>query len=190
MKTKKMTLLAVAITVLALNGCSLSRLYQMQQRGRSYDYEQINFKDLTNRYFLKDQPSVGTIEGIYSVSIVIIKKGKGLLSSTEKEKTVERKENYSKVAILRDPGKANREYLEISMDKDYQTSYSVVGEFTKATDGSLLVYKHFEPKGKSVTYNFIFDRTSDVLEGVRTENNGAFTYTYKLTYLKLLPKSK
>jgi hypothetical protein len=190
MKRNKITLFGVMAAVLLMNGCSMSRLYQMQQRGKSYDYEQINSKDLINRYFVKDQPSAGTLEGIYSVSIVILKKGKGFLSSTEKETTVQRKENYSKVAILRDPGKASREYIEISMDKDYQVSYSVVGEFTKATDGSLLVYKHFEPKGKSVSYNFVYDQTSDVLEGVRTENSGGFTYTYKLTYLKLLPKVK
>jgi hypothetical protein len=152
-------------------------------------YEQVEFSDIVKRYFGKDKTSVGTIEGIYSVSSLVTKKGKGLLSSTEKEKIVDRDENYSKVAIIHDANSSNREYIEIPIDKDYLPAYSVRGEFTGMTDGNIMVYKHFESRKKTSSYTFTYDRSRDILEGVRTENNGSFTYTYKLTYLKLYPKS-
>jgi hypothetical protein len=160
----------------------------MRQKQKVNPYEQIDFGSMVNRYLNKDKTSVGTIEGIYSVSSLIIKKGKGLLSATEKEKVVERKENYSKVAIIRDPGNTNREYLEVPLDKDLLPSYSVRGEFTNVSDGNIMVYKHFEPRGKVLSYTFSYDKEKDILEGIRTENDGSFTITYKLTYLKLLPK--
>lgn len=161
----------------------------MRQKQKVNPYEQIDFGSMVKRYMDKDQTSVGTIEGIYSVSSLITKKGKGLLSSTEKEKVVERKENYSKVAIIRDTGNPDREYLEVPVDKDFLPSYSIRGEFTGVSDGNIMVYKHFEPRGKVLSYTFAYDKERDLLEGIRTENDGSFTVTYKLTYLKLFPKA-
>lgn len=161
----------------------------MRQKQKVNPYEQIDFGSMVKRYMDKDQTSVGTIEGIYSVSSLITKKGKGLLSSTEKEKVVERKENYSKVAIIRDTGNPDREYLEVPVDKDFLPSYSIRGEFTGVSDGNIMVYKHFEPRGKVLSYTFAYDKERDLLEGIRTENDGSFTITYKLTYLKLFPKA-
>jgi len=181
---------AVILLVLTATSCSMDKLYTMRQRQKVSPYEQLDFGSMVNRYLHKDKSSVGTIEGIYSVSSLITKRGKGLLSSTEKEKVVERKENYSKVAILRDPGNTNREYLEVPIDKDLLPSYSVRGEFTNVSDGNIMVYKHFEPRGKVLSYTFSYDKQKDILEGIRTENDGGFTITYKLTYLKLLPKSE
>lgn len=175
--------------VLVSSACSMEKLFQMQQKKKVNPYEQIDFATMVNRYFSKDKSSVGTIEGIYSVSSLITKKGKGLLSSTEKEKVVDRRENYSKVAILRDAGNTKREYIEIPLDKDFLPAYSIRGEFTNVADGNILVYKHFEPRGKILTYTFSYDKQHDILEGIRTENDGSFTVTYKLTYLKLLPKA-
>lgn len=162
----------------------------MRQKQKINPYEQIDFRAMVDRYMNKDQSSVGTIEGIYSVSSLITKKGKGLLSATEKEKVVERKENYSKVAIIRDSGNANREYLEVPLDKDFLPTYSIRGEFTNVADGNIMVYKHFESRGRVLSYTFSYDKQKDILEGIRTENDGGFTITYKLTYLKLLPKSE
>jgi|SRR6478736_5023559 len=172
-----------------LSSCSLDKLYMMKLQRKSATYEQVEFSDIVKRYFGKDKTSVGTIEGIYSVSSLVTKKGKGILSSSEKEKTVERNENYSKVAIIHDANSSNREYIEVPLDKEYLPSYSVRGEFTGMTDGNIMVYKHFESRKKIISYTFTYDRSRDILEGVRTENNGSFTYTYKLTYLKLYPKS-
>jgi hypothetical protein len=137
---------------------------------------------------LKEKSSVGTIEGIYSVSSIVTKKGKGLLASEEKEKVTDRKENYSKVAIIRSTSGAHREYVEVSLDKEYTPSQSVVGEFSEASDANLLIYHHFEPRGKTTSFTFSHDEARDILEGIRTENNGNSIITYKLTYLKLSPK--
>lgn len=177
------------VFMLVVSSCSMEKLYQKRQKQKVNSYEQIDFGSMVKRYMDKDQTSVGTIEGIYSVSSLITKKGKGLLSSTEKEKVVERKENYSKVAIIRDTGNSNREYLEVPVDKDFLPSYSIRGEFTGVSDGNIMVYKHFEPRGKILSYTFAYDTQRDILEGIRTENDGSFTITYKLTYLKLFPKA-
>ncbi len=178
------------LSVCVLSGCSIDKLYRLRQRQKIYALEQFDFKDLVNKYMSKEATSVGTIEGVYSVTSVVSRKGKGLLSAEETEKVTQRKENYAKVAIVRDQDSANREFLEISLDKEYLPSYSIVGEFNHAADANLLVYKHFESRGRHTTYTFSYDKSRDILEGIRTENNGNFVYTYKLTYLKLSPKGK
>lgn len=183
----KTTLYFIAIMIISFS-CSMEKLYRMRQKQKVNPYEQIDFRAMVDRYMNKDATSVGTIEGIYSVSSLVTKKGKGLLSSTEKEKVVERKENYSKVAIIRDSGNANREYLEVPLDKDFLPTYSIRGEFTNVADGNIMVYKHFESRGRILSYTFSYDKQRDMLEGVRTENEGNFTVTYNLTYLKLSPK--
>jgi hypothetical protein len=184
---KKRAFLFVLITTVLAGGCSVEKMYQKQQRRKGYALQQLGFKDLVKLYFNKE-PANDPLEGIYSVSAVITKKSKGFFSSTLKEKELERKENYSTVAIIRDPGNPNREYLECSLDKDFLQAYPIVGGFTHATDGNILVYKHFEPSGKSASYAFTYDRATDLLEGEHAENNGSATITIKLTYLKLSPK--
>lgn len=178
------------ILLLILASCSPEKLYQIQKARKINPYEQVDFNNIVKRYFSKERSSIGTVEGIYSVSSLITKKGKSLLSNTEKEKVIERKENYSKVAIVYDPNHADREYFEISLDKEMLPSYSVRGEFTGISEGNILVYKHFEGKGKILSYTFTYDKARDMLEGIRTESERGATITYKLTYLKLYPKAE
>jgi len=174
--------------ILAICGsCSMEKLYLMNQRKTSSQYEQMNFADLIKKYVDKDKAN--GMEGIYSVSSVVVKKSKGLFSSVEKEKEVSRKENYAQVAIIRDNGKNNREYIEVPIDNNHLPSYSVRGEFTSLSGGNILVLKHFEPKGQSLMYSFTYDQEKDILEGIRTESNNNSTVTYKLTFIKLYPKS-
>lgn len=184
----KSTLKWLVPLVVITSACSIDKLYQMKQNRKVNPYEQVNFNKIVKLYMAKDKTSVGTIEGIYAVSSLVTKKGKGMLSSSEKEKVTDRKENYSEVAIIQDKNTSGREYLEVPLDKDYVPTYSVRGEFTGMTEGNILVYKHFESRGRVVTYTFTYDQAHDILEGVRTENDGSFTITYKLTYLKLFPK--
>lgn len=187
-----MNIMKIITTVVLIGtlfiSCSMDKLYSMKQRNKVYSYEQIDFHDLMKRYVNKEQSSVGEIEGIYSVSMVVYKKGKGVLSSTEKEKVSERKENYMQVAIIKDTDGANREYVEVPLDKKFLPSYSIRGEFSRMADANILIYKHLESRGRESSYTFTFDRTKDILEGVRKENNGQFEYTYQLTYVKLQPK--
>lgn len=183
-----MKTLAVGILLLFLFSCSIDKLYGLRQKQKTLSYEQITFQDMVKKYFQKDQSSSHTVEGIYSVTSVVTRKGRGLFSSEEKEKTTDRKENYAQVAIVQDERSAGREYIEIPLGKDFLPSYSIRGEFSKMAEGNVLVYKHFEPRGKINTYTFTYDRVTDILEGVRTENSSAATITYKLTYLKIYPK--
>jgi hypothetical protein len=177
------------VSFLVLGSCSIDRLYQINQSRKVSPYEQMHFNTIGKLYFAKDKTSVGTIKGIYSVSNLVTKKGRGAMSSIDEEKVVDRNENYSQVAIIQDKNTSGREYLEVPLDKEYVPSYSIRGELTEMTDGNILVYKHFEPRGKRFSYTFTYDKTHDILDGLRTEDDGSFTITYKLTYLKLFPKN-
>lgn len=155
------------------------------------DFEQVDVKKMIELYINKSTTtSDNSIEGIYTVSSVVTKKGKPLFASEEKEKVKDRDENYAKVAIIRDPGNPDREYMEVSLNKEGKPTFAIIGEFSHLAEGNLLVYRHFEDKGKSVTnYTFTYDESRDVLDGIRTENSGKATVTYQLTYLKVSPKS-
>ncbi|MCW5911203.1 MAG: hypothetical protein KIT62_09025 [Cyclobacteriaceae bacterium] len=179
--------IVIVILVVLVSSCSIEKLYSIRQSQKRPDFEQVDFHDLAQRYMYKEETEE-SVEGIYAVSVVVLRKGKPFLSTVEKEKIVERKENYSTVAIIRDPNNASREYLEISLDKSLLPSYSVRGEFTRLAESNLLVYRHFEPRKQSVTYTFTYDKTRDMLEGIRKENSGNSEFTYTLTYLKLHPK--
>jgi hypothetical protein len=181
-------ILLLVLLGLPLHSCSVDKLYQMKHNRKAYGFEQVDFDDIAKLYMGKSKSSEGSIEGIYSVSSVIIKKGRTLLSDAEREKVLDRRENYSKVAIFKDRDKSDREYFEVSIDKEKLPSYSIRGEFNKVSEGNILVYKHFEPRGKVLTYTFTYDEDKDILEGIRTEASGNSTITYKLTYLKLFPK--
>lgn len=176
----------VLIALVLLSSCSVDKLYQARQQRKVGSFEQVGFEDLARIYV--DKQTADEVEGIYSVSGLIIKKSKTFLTGEDKEKIVEQKDNYSKVAIFRDQQKSDREYFEVSLDKKGLPSYSVRGEFNKVTEGNILVYKHFEPRNKVLNYTFTYDAEKNMLEGIRTETSGNTTITYKLTYLKLFPK--
>lgn len=149
---------------------------------KSSTFRQVNFQDLIDRYMQKSEAN--SIEGVYSVSGMVIKKSKNLIGEM-KEKTTDRKENYATVAILRE--KDNGDYIELSLNRKELTSYSIIGEFKKAS-GNLLVYRHFDPKGKEdATFTFTADEKGELLEGIRVEDEGGKQLTYKLTYVKLKP---
>ena len=172
----------------ALCACSFPKIYQVNTAKSQLSYEQINFVDLVKKYVSKDKSGPQNIEGIYSVSIIVLKKSKGLFSSEERERIIEQKDHYAQVAIIRDKERNNREFIEVPVDKHNLTSYSVRGEFTTLSEGNILVLKHLEPKGQVLTYSFTYDQEKDILEGIRTETKGNVTYTYKLNFVKLYPK--
>lgn len=187
-----MRIFAFLLILVLLSGCSFESLYKMRQRQKVYALEQLDIQKLVNVYMNKNETSVGTVEGIYMVSGLVTRKGRNMLGGgEEKEKVTDRKENYAKVAIIRDPNNASREYMEVLLDKEYAVSLSVIGEYSGMSDANILVYKHFENKGKSYeTYTFTYDSDKGILEGVRTENTNNAVITYKLTYLKILPKGR
>jgi len=183
-------MIVLAVTAVLTSGC-IGKMYTISQKHRVYTLEQVDFHFLADRYVNKVGTSVATVEGIYSVSSVITKKNRQMLSGQEKEKVKAREENYSKVIILRDNRNPERDYIEISLDKPNLPSFSIIGEFKELSESSLLIYKHYEPRGKEVSnYTFSYDRAKDILEGVRTENVNNSVITYKLTYVKLEPTGK
>jgi hypothetical protein len=175
----------ISFACILLTGCSLDKLYQKRQV-RNSPFQQIDFQAMVKHYLKKDKAN--PIEGIYTVSGSVTKKGKGLLGNSDKEKITDRKDNYARVAIIRDPEQNGRDYIELSLDKESMPSYSVIGEFTTTTSGTLMVYKHLDAKSKNTTYNFTYDDSGEILEGVRVVNDGNQTVTYKLTYVKTYPK--
>lgn len=180
---KHTTPLLLVIIALTGTGC-MQKIYNLQQKQVSSEFEQMDFQGLAKMYMSKEAPN--PIEGIYTISGTVMKKGTRLLGDGGKEKVLDRKENYAKVMIIRDPDKKDREFIEVSLDKEGKFSYSVVGEFTSSAGGSILIYKHFEAKNKVTTFTFTADpKGSDLLEGVRVDSKGNATYTYKLTYVKL-----
>lgn len=173
-----------------ISGCSVEKLMYKRQvtKAKISPLEHVDLEEMVERYVAKDQTSVGTIEGIYSVSSVVTKKGKTVFSSREKEKVTDRRENYSKVAIIRDNSESGRDYIELVIDKEYRTSFPVYGEFSAMAESNLMLYKHFDSKGRATSFTFTYDKIKDVLEGVRTDNSNNKTITYKLTYIKISPK--
>jgi len=182
-----MKTVAFFLSFILLSSCSMNRLVQMSQVYKTAPFEQVDFHELIQRYMSKEATNGESIEGVYSVSAIVIKKGKKLLSSEDRERVLVRKENYSKVAILKERAGSGREYIQISLDKEKQPSYSIRGEFTGMTEANILVYTHFESRDERITYTFTYDRTRELLEGIRTEMKGQSEITYKLTYIKLSP---
>ncbi len=173
----------IFLPLLVLPGCIVHSVSSRPSQKPSV-FRQVNFQDLIQRYMKKGGPN--SIEGVYSVSGMVIRKGKNLLGEV-KEKTTDRKENYATVAILREDQVVGN-FIELSLNKKGLTSYSVIGEFKPASAGGILVYKHFDPKGKDTSYTFTRDENSEILEGIRVGNEGGKQVTYKLTYVKLNPQ--
>src|SRR5690349_14502885 len=96
---KSVCLIFLFLTVCSLSGC-IQKLAQMNPKtaGKYSEFEQVDFHQLMKRYMAKEHSSEGDIEGIYSVSIVVEKKSTPLFSTQERERVIERKENYATVA--------------------------------------------------------------------------------------------
>ncbi|HEX5168995.1 MAG TPA: hypothetical protein VFW11_07460 [Cyclobacteriaceae bacterium] len=151
-----------------------------------FHYEEIKFEDLIKRYFEKELTPLSSLEGIYSVSCVIVKKGKNLFGQ-EFERAIQRKDNYARVAIIKDRATSSRDYIEVSLSYREADKYPVMGEFNGLSEGRGLIYNHFEPDG--TTLSFSMKNESEVMDGEYSIMEGARTITYKLSYLKIYPKS-
>lgn len=158
------------------------------KKQKSLFAEHIDFEGMVKRYLMKETQPMEPLEGIYSVSAIISKRG-GFLSNPNREKIIARKDNYAKVVIMKDSEHANREYLEVSLASKVPGKYPVVGEFSSLSEGKAFVYKHYEPKKPNISYSFVLSEF-DILDGVLTEVVRRKTITYKLSYLKIYPKKE
>jgi hypothetical protein len=178
--------------------CALLYLFILNAKGQSIFsfripkksvYKEVNAEEMIRRYIAKTYQE-GSIEGIYAVSCIITKRGKPLLSSQERERTVLRKENYARVAILKDWPGSSAEYVEVAVNDNHSPAYPIVAELTSLAGGGGFIYKHIEPKGETMTFTFLFDAANpEILEGVFSEQKGKNLITYRLTYIKTYPKN-
>lgn len=156
-----------------------------EKKQKSLFAEHIDFEGMVKRYLMKEAP-MEPLEGIYSVSAIISKRG-GFLANPNRERIMARKDNYAKVVIMKDSENPHREYLEVSLASKVPGKYPVVGEFSSLSEGRAFVYKHYEPKQPITSYSFVLSEF-DILDGVLTEVVRRKTITYKLSYLKIYPK--
>ena len=152
-------------------------------------YQEVDFEDLMHRYFGKEAGSFNKLEGIYSVSCVITKSNRAFLSGRKKVKIVERKDNYARVAILKDWPGTKRDFIEVSLSYHVTNKYPIVGEVSTIAEGEAYIYKHIEPDGSVYDFSVVAGAT-DLIEGEHSEMLRRKTITYKLSYMKIYPKTK
>lgn len=151
------------------------------------NYEEVSFEDLIHRYLAKTDGGHTALEGIYSVSCVITTRNKKMLSDAERVRVVERKDNYARVAILKDWPTASRDFIEVSLSYRDAKRYPIVGEINLLAEGGAMIYKHLEPDGETMSFSMVHE-PSDILEGEYSYMKKRKTITYKISYIKIYPK--
>lgn len=181
--------LRVFIGLLLFSFTCRAQFFTFKMPKKKSSYKLVDAEEMIRRHIAKEYTEI-SIEGIYSVSCVIRKKGPTLLAQVERERTLVRKENYATVAILKDWPGSKTEFVEVAITDKEVGSYPVVAELNSLSEGGGFIYKHFEPDGKAMTFTFIYDSMKpDILEGVYSFVKGNQTITYTLTYLKTYPKN-
>jgi len=170
---------------------SLSSAYGQLKKGRSkkVNYEEVDLEEMIKRYFGKSPSAINSLEGIYSVSAVITKTSRPFLSGHDRTKVIDRKDNYARVAILKDWPGSKRDFIEVSMSYHVANKYPIVGEFSYLTDDRGFTYKHLEPDGSKITFTMLHNQ-SDLMEGRYTFMEKRKTISYKLSYLKIYPRAQ
>lgn len=181
----KHLLLLLGALLIAGQGFSQSK---SKSRAKKIQYEEVDFEDMIRRYFGKAPGPANELEGIYSVSCVITKQYKAFLSRRERIRVVERKDNYARVAIVKDWPGSKRDYIEISLSYRDASRYPVVGELNMLSEGRGMIYRHIEPDATTMSFSMTSD-PSDLIEGEYSFSEGRKTITYKVSYLKIYPKA-
>ena len=141
-----------------------------------------------HRYFGKDAADFSKLEGIYSVSCLITKSSRGLITGQVKESIIQRRDNYARVALIKDWPGTNRDIIEVSLSYHVANKYPIVGELTSFSSGSeTYIYRHFEPDGSARDFSMAA-ALPDMIEGQYSEVKGRTTITYTLSYIKIFPK--
>lgn len=184
--------ISIVLWVVMLSGCITVHkpVARVVLSPKKSVYQEIDLESMIKRYIAKHEDYQTSIEGIYTVSAVVIKKGNTLLTNAYRERVVDRKDNYARVAILKDWPGSNTEYVEVSLNEKNAPRYPIVGEINKLAEGNGFICKHIEPKGETMTFTFLYDNNkTDILEGVYSVMKGRSEITYKLTYVKIYPKN-
>jgi hypothetical protein len=159
---------------------------EKSKRLKNTQYEEVDFEDLVHRYVGKE--SGHPLEGIYSVSCVITKRNKKLLSKAERIRIVERKDNYGRVAIIKDWPGSSKDFIEVSLSYRDAKRYPIVGHLSFLADSEGMIYKHIEPDGTTITFSMLSE-SIELLEAEYSDMQKRKTITYRLSYLKIYPKT-
>jgi hypothetical protein len=159
---------------------------EKSRRLKNTNYEEVDFEDLVHRYVGK--ASSHPLEGIYSVSCVITKRNKKFLSKAERIRIVERKDNYGRVAILKDWPGSKRDFIEVSLSYRDAKKYPIVGHLNLLADSDGMIYKHIEPDGSAITFSMLSE-SIELIEAEYSNMQKRKTITYRLSYLKIYPKT-
>lgn len=178
--------LLVIVGLLGITSDLFSQSF-FKSKSHKFRYEEIKFEDLIKRYFEKETVAINSIEGIYSVSCIITRRSRNFLTGMENERIVKRQDNYARVAIIRDRPSSSRDFVEVSLSYREADKYPVMGEFNELSEGRGLIYNHFEPDGTSMSFSMKSE--SDLVEGEYSVMEGKRTITYKISYLRIYPKT-
>jgi hypothetical protein len=175
--------------ILVLTALLITTAAEAQRRsGKKFQYEQVSFEDMIHRYLHRDGQPASEVEGIYSVSCVITRSRRHWLTGRDVVRIVERKDNYARVAILKETMNTKRDFIEVSMSNRDATKYPIVGELNVLAEGGGYIYKHMEPDGQLYTFSMLLTH-SDLLEGQYAYTKRKKMITTKLSYFKLYPKT-
>lgn len=161
--------------------------HAQQKKPKHYAYQQIDLEELVRR-FISKTPEPGSIEGIYSVSCAIIKRNKSWITGQEREREVNHKDNYAKVAILKDWPGSDTQYIELSLNANEAPHYPIVSTITSLANSAGFLFTHYEPDNTRMTFTFTLDGYPDLLEGAYTTQHRKATIVYKLSYFRTFPK--
>lgn len=185
-----MRLLLVLLVGVSMMVCTtVSAQSKLKSRVKKSVYQEVDLEDMIKRYFGKEVNTTKSIEGIYSVSCVITKRNRKFLSGGERLRVVERKDNYARVAILKDWPNSKRDFIEVSMSYHVANKYPIVGEFEALSEANGFIYKHIEPDGSLLKFSMIFDY-SELIEGEYSKISKRKTISYRLSYMKIYPKTQ
>jgi hypothetical protein len=169
-------------------GLCLAQSKQKSKKLKKTSYEEVDFEGMIQRYLGKEIGAHNALEGIYTVSCVITTRKKKFLSKNERIKVVERKDNYARVAVIKDWPSSSRDFIEVSLSFRDPSHYPIVGEISMLSEGRGMIYKHKEPDGKTMAFSMAHQPT-DLIEGEYSFMDKRKIVTYKLSYLKIYPKA-
>lgn len=174
------------LTFLLLVGLCNACLAPPQLKKR-HQHELVSFEDMIHRYLHRDGNPASEVEGIYSVSCVITKSKYNWFLGRDVVRVVERKDNYARVAIMKETLNSKRDFIEVSMSAKDATKYPIVGDLAALADGSGYIYKHVEPDGETISFTMLLTHP-DLLEGQLSNAKRNKAITTRLSYFKLYPK--
>jgi hypothetical protein len=178
--------IVLVLVVVVLAGQDSCAQIGIRSKKNKITYEEVDFEDIMKRYF--DKAFGYPIEGIYSVSCVVTRRNKALLSGAERIRVVARKDNYAKVAIIKDRPNSNRDFIEVSLSYEKPNTFPIIGELDMMASGAGYVYTHIEPDGERYTFSML--GSEGLLEAEYSLMKKGKTITYRLSYLKIYPGRK